>query len=156
MAYTKTTWATDDVITADLLNKLEDGVEEAHNQENGITPVVSIEATVDSSTGTPNVEVTKSGTDAAPEYAVAFTGIKGAVGDEGAKGIEGDAGTDGKDGVYVTAIEVLLSAVDKSIVSWTFTYSDTSTETITVSSTTDDPYENSRVGTARVDTATVV
>ena len=44
---------------------------------NGVTPVISASASVDSTTGTPAVTVTKTGTDAAPSFAFAFTGLKG-------------------------------------------------------------------------------
>lgn len=47
MAYTKTTWRTDDVITAALLNKMEQGIEDANNSgggsgADGFSPVVTV------------------------------------------------------------------------------------------------------------------
>lgn len=47
MAYTKTTWRTDDVITAEKLNKMEQGIEDANNSgggsgADGFSPVVTI------------------------------------------------------------------------------------------------------------------
>ena len=52
----------------------------------GITPVISATASVDANVGTPSVSVTKSGTDAAPSFAFAFSNIKGNQGDTGATG----------------------------------------------------------------------
>lgn len=46
----------------------------------GVTPVISATASVGTGTGTPSVNVTKSGTDAAPSFAFAFDNLKGANG----------------------------------------------------------------------------
>lgn len=50
------------------------------NGTDGVTPSITVTATVDSGTGTPSVEVTKSGSDAAPSFKLAFSNLKGADG----------------------------------------------------------------------------
>ena len=61
----------------------------------GVTPSVSATASVSPVTGTPSVVVTRSGTDAAPNFDFAFAGLKG---DRGAKGDTGEAGPVGPTG----------------------------------------------------------
>ena len=54
------------------------------NGTDGVTPVISATATVDdTSSDNPTCTITKSGTDAAPSFAFAFSGIKGASGGGG-------------------------------------------------------------------------
>lgn len=50
-------------------------------------------ATVDDSTGTPDVEVTASGPDTAKVFSFTFTGLKGETGQTGSPGPKGDPGT---------------------------------------------------------------
>ena len=69
-----------------------DGQDGAPGQD-GVTPNISASATVGTNTGTPTVQVTKSGTTAAPEFTFAFDGLKG---DQGA------AGQNGQDGISPT------------------------------------------------------
>ena len=100
MAYTKTTWQTDDTITADLLNKMEQGIEEAHNSgggsgADGFSPVV----TVTDITGGHRVAITdKTGT----KTFDVMDGAAGATGPAGATGATGATGPAGADGFSPT------------------------------------------------------
>lgn len=64
----------------------------------GATPVISMTATVDQTTGTPSIDVSKSGSDEAPSFNLAITGIKGEKGDKGDKGEQGPQGDPGPQG----------------------------------------------------------
>lgn len=94
-------------------------------------------ATVDNTTGTPQVIVTAGGTASARSFAFAFTGLKGAKGDTGAAGINGTNGKDGATGATgpagasITAIEFVKDAMG-NIISGTATLSDNSTIAITI------------------------
>lgn len=90
MAYTPTQWQDGDVITAEKMNKLEQGVQneqvgpQGNPGANGTsagfgTPT----ATVDANTGTPSVTVTASGPDTAKVFNFEFKNLKGEKGDPG-------------------------------------------------------------------------
>ena len=64
----------------------------------GATPVISMTATVDQTTGTPSIDVSKSGSDEAPSFNLAITGIKGEKGDKGETGDRGPQGETGPQG----------------------------------------------------------
>ena len=49
----------------------------------GVTPIISATASVDDAVGIPNVVITRSGTDAAPNYDFAFHNLKGTQGNPG-------------------------------------------------------------------------
>ena len=83
--------------------------------DTGATPIISASATVSNTTGTPSVNVSKSGTDEAPSFAFAFSNLKGAKGDTGeqgptgATGPQGPTGPAGADGSVVTVTQTLSS-----------------------------------------------
>lgn len=54
----------------------------------GATPIISMSASVDGTTGTPDVNVTKTGTDEQPVFSLAFSGLKGESGAGGASWTE--------------------------------------------------------------------
>jgi len=67
--------------------KGEDGAD-GNNGVDGVTPDITITATVDGTSGTPSVNVTKTGTDEDPVFNLAFHGLKGEGGGTGSS-IEG-------------------------------------------------------------------
>lgn len=58
------------------------------NGTDGVTPEIAVTATVDANTGTPSVEVTKTGTAENPSFALAFHNLKGEQGQGGGGGTE--------------------------------------------------------------------
>lgn len=131
MAYTPTQWKTGDVITAEKMNKLEQGVQNeqagpqgpagADGEPGAAAGFGTPEATVDANTGVPSVTVSASGPDTAKVFAFAFKNLKG---EPGAAGAQGAAGK------YVTAIA--LTTTGGVVTGGTATFNDESTIPITV------------------------
>lgn len=141
MAYTPTVWKNGDVITAELLNHLETGVQnEQVGPEGPAGPTGAAAgfgtptATVDANVGTPAVEITATGDDTAKVFAFAFSNLKGEPGATGAKGEPGATGATGATGASVTAIE-LYKDESGAITGGKATLSDASEITITVTTT---------------------
>jgi len=129
MAYTPTVWKNGDVITAELLNHLETGVQnEQVGPEGPAGPTGAAAgfgtptATVDANVGTPAVEITATGDDTAKVFAFAFSNLKG------------EPGAAGATGASVTAIE-LYKDESGAITGGKATLSDASEITITVTTT---------------------
>lgn len=97
MAYTPTTWNDGDLITAEKMNKLEQGVQNEQAGPEGPAGAAAgfgtPTATVDANTGTPSVTVSTSGPDTAKVFAFAFKNLKGAKGDPGDQGPAGPSYT---------------------------------------------------------------
>lgn len=73
--------------------------QDGENGSDGITPVISATASASNTTGVPAVTVTKTGTDAAPNFDFYFENLKGERGVAGPTGESGPQGPSGNDGV---------------------------------------------------------
>lgn len=70
----------------------------------GATPDISMTATVDDTTGVPEVTISETGTDEAPIFNFAFTGLKGEKGEQGdATNAVSDVTVTNTDGVYTVS-----------------------------------------------------
>ena len=81
-----------------------------------ISGIISATATVDATSGTPSVEVTKTIDGDDVTFSFAFSGLKGETGATGAPGADGTDGTDGRDGSDgVTPVVSATASVDSNI-----------------------------------------
>lgn len=66
--------------------------------DNGVTPDITATASVDQTTGSATVTVTKTGAETSPSFNFSFTGLKGERGEQGQPGENGEPGTPGAPG----------------------------------------------------------
>lgn len=100
------------------------------NGQDGVTPEITATASVDQTTGLATVNVTKTGTDAHPEFNFAFAGIKGERGERGEKGQDGARGDNGENGADGVTPQITATAtVDQTTGNATVNVTKTGTDT---------------------------
>lgn len=131
MSYDPTEWKTGDTITAEKMNKLEQGVANeqvgpagpagkdgedgapgADGADGAAAGFGTCTATVDNNTGVPSVEVQTSGPDTAKVFAFTFKNLKGAKGDKGDTGDTGPKGDPGEQGEAGIGLTGSASAIE--------------------------------------------
>lgn len=143
MAYVKTDWQTGDIITADLLNHMEQGIADyqvgpkgdpgpaGNAGADGEAATVTV-GTVTTGAAGSQASVTNAGTTAAAILNFAIPqGEKGDTGAAGAKGETGDTGAKGDTGLGVKAIALTTDA-SGAVTGGTVTFTDNTTAAITV------------------------
>lgn len=143
MAYVKTDWQTGDIITADKLNHMEQGIADYQvgpkgdpgtpgadgaKGDPGSAATIAV-GTVSTGAAGSSATVTNSGTTSAA--VLDFSIPQGAKGDTGAKGADGAPGAKGDPGKGVKSIALTTDSSGK-VTGGTLTFSDDTTEAITV------------------------
>lgn len=98
--------------------------------DTGVTPDITMNASVDNTSGTPAVVVTETGTDEDPVFSLAFSGLKGPQGDTGATGETGPQGPTGPTGNGIS--NITKTGTSGLVDTYTITYTDGTTSTFTV------------------------
>lgn len=98
--------------------------------DTGATPDITMNASVDNTSGTPAVVVTETGTDEDPVFSLAFSGLKGPQGDTGEQGETGPQGPTGPAGNGIS--NITKTGTSGLVDTYTITYTDGTTSTFTV------------------------
>ena len=107
--------------------KGDDG-EPGQDGADGVTPDISMSATADAvSSATPTVDIVKTGSDEAPNFALAFHGLKG---QQGEQGIQGETGATGATGNGI--VSITKTGTSGLVDTYTITYTNGTTSTFTV------------------------